>query len=396
MKNSILLFGILLVFTISVNSQNRSINFETGTFDKILKKAEAENKIIMMDAYTSWCAPCKWMSKNVFTDDTVADYYNANFINAKFDMEKGEGIELAKKYEVRAYPTILFINGKGEKVHIGVGSSKPKEFIKLGKKANNDKENLTYLNSQYEENKTNAEFLLKYLGVLKAAYIPYDDKLDIYWDTQEDKDLINKDNWNLIYKFCEDADSEEFKYLLENQSKFIEEYGKETVEQKIYDTYMAKIYKVLRKSKEDPNLYISAKEEFKKENYPREKELLLYTDLVFFKYIEKNKETYNKTAIELFENYDIKDSGKLNEFAWAIHENTDDTTQLNNALDMVNKSIEILKRHAVLDTKASILLKLGRYEDALKVEETALRMAEKAGEDTKIYTELIERIKAKM
>ena len=37
------------------------------------------------------------------------------------DMEKGEGVELAKKYNVKAYPTYLFINGDGEVVHRVLG-----------------------------------------------------------------------------------------------------------------------------------------------------------------------------------------------------------------------------------------------------------------------------------
>ena len=30
------------------------------------------------------------------------------------DMEKGEGIQLAREYGVRAYPTLLFIDGDGK------------------------------------------------------------------------------------------------------------------------------------------------------------------------------------------------------------------------------------------------------------------------------------------
>src|SRR3954471_13635384 len=80
-------------------AQNRSIEFDHGTFAELLARAKKENKMIYIDCYTSWCGPCKWMAKNVFTNDTVADFYNNNFVNAKIDMEKGEGIELAQKYD---------------------------------------------------------------------------------------------------------------------------------------------------------------------------------------------------------------------------------------------------------------------------------------------------------
>jgi thiol-disulfide isomerase/thioredoxin len=84
------------------------------TFASILAKAKTEKKLVFMDAYASWCGPCKLMEKNVFTDKNVADFYNKNFINVRIDMEKGEGKELAMKYGVRSYPTFLFLNAEGE------------------------------------------------------------------------------------------------------------------------------------------------------------------------------------------------------------------------------------------------------------------------------------------
>ncbi|WP_391527360.1 thioredoxin fold domain-containing protein [Elizabethkingia anophelis] len=67
----------------------------------------------------------------MFTLQSVGDYYNSHFVNAKMDMEKGEGVELAKKYNVKAYPTYLFINGDGEIVHRVLGYVEEKPFIQF-------------------------------------------------------------------------------------------------------------------------------------------------------------------------------------------------------------------------------------------------------------------------
>ena len=107
MKTNSLLTFLFICFGSLVFGQG--MQFETGSFEEIKAKAKKENKLIFLDAYTTWCGPCKWMAKTVFTNDTVAQYYNANFINAKIDMEKGEGIELAKKYAVRCYPNLLMV-----------------------------------------------------------------------------------------------------------------------------------------------------------------------------------------------------------------------------------------------------------------------------------------------
>ena len=80
--------SLLLILIISQQAFSQySIKFEESSFASILAKAKAEKKLVFMDAYASWCGPCKLMEKNVFTDKNVADFYNKNFVNARIDME---------------------------------------------------------------------------------------------------------------------------------------------------------------------------------------------------------------------------------------------------------------------------------------------------------------------
>ncbi|WP_107038626.1 thioredoxin family protein [Brumimicrobium mesophilum] len=90
------------------------INFETLSFEEALQKAKKENKLIFLDAYAVWCGPCKMMDRTTFKDEKVGEVFNENFINLKIDMEKGEGPAVARKYQVRAYPTMMLINGEGK------------------------------------------------------------------------------------------------------------------------------------------------------------------------------------------------------------------------------------------------------------------------------------------
>ena len=111
------------------------IQFFHGSFAEAQAKAKKENKLIFMDAYTSWCAPCRYMAANVFTDQSVGEYYNSHFVNLKVDMEKGEGPELARRYSVMAYPTLLFLDGNGEVKSRTMGGKPAADFIALGQKA---------------------------------------------------------------------------------------------------------------------------------------------------------------------------------------------------------------------------------------------------------------------
>ena len=83
-----------------------------------------------MDVYASWCGPCKRMAAEVFTQKKVGDYFNATFVNAKFDAEVGEGRTIAARYGVNAYPTFLLLNGDGKLVGKMVGGSPADEFIR--------------------------------------------------------------------------------------------------------------------------------------------------------------------------------------------------------------------------------------------------------------------------
>jgi thioredoxin 1 len=111
----------------------KGIQFTEGSWASLLKKAKKENKLIFLDAYTTWCGPCKQLQKNVFTREDVAGVFNGNFINVKIDMEAGEGPALARRYPIEGYPTLFFINGKGKVVKQLLGYQQPQDLIKAAK-----------------------------------------------------------------------------------------------------------------------------------------------------------------------------------------------------------------------------------------------------------------------
>lgn len=112
------------------------IAFFHGTWAEALAKSKTEKKLIFLDAYAAWCGPCKTMAKYTFTEKEVGDFFNANFINVKMDMEKDpEGRRLSTKYGLRAYPTLYFINGDEDVVHQALGMQKPAQLIEIGKNA---------------------------------------------------------------------------------------------------------------------------------------------------------------------------------------------------------------------------------------------------------------------
>ena len=112
---------------------SEGIEFTDAAWAAIVKRAKAENKIIFLDAYASWCGPCKLLQKNVFTRSDVGELFNKNFINVKVDMERGEGPQLARLFPLEAYPTLFFIEPSGKIIKKVIGYQTPEALIGIGK-----------------------------------------------------------------------------------------------------------------------------------------------------------------------------------------------------------------------------------------------------------------------
>lgn len=90
-----------------------AVAFHKISLNEAQEKAKVENKVIFIDFYTAWCGPCLEFSRNILTDRAVGEAMNKSFISLKFDAEKGDGVALAKRYQVTSYPTLLVLDTDG-------------------------------------------------------------------------------------------------------------------------------------------------------------------------------------------------------------------------------------------------------------------------------------------
>lgn len=111
----------------------KGIQFYQGSWNEALHLAKEENKLVFLDIYATWCGPCKRLKANTFPDEAVGEFYNTNFINLALDGEKGEGRELARKYAIKGYPTLLFVDHTGAVVARTAGYHNPDKFLDLGR-----------------------------------------------------------------------------------------------------------------------------------------------------------------------------------------------------------------------------------------------------------------------
>jgi thioredoxin-related protein len=95
-------------------SSGPGIAFASGTFEEALSRARSEKKLLLVDVYTDWCGWCKKLDREVFADSRVAEA-TKGLVAVRVNAEDG-GEEVARKFGVRGYPTVLFVDGKGNLV----------------------------------------------------------------------------------------------------------------------------------------------------------------------------------------------------------------------------------------------------------------------------------------
>ncbi|MGR4858029.1 thioredoxin family protein [Bacteroides pyogenes] len=162
MKKLILTLHFILL---GINVQAQGILFFEGSWADLLKEAMTQKRPLFVDVYTGWCGPCKKMAKEIFTRQEVGDYFNAHFINYKIDAEKGEGIEIAARFNVSAYPTCLFVTSEGKLISSFLGAQTAEKLIKEGEKAMKNfalLPEIERLDAAYKEGNRELTFLQEY------------------------------------------------------------------------------------------------------------------------------------------------------------------------------------------------------------------------------------------
>lgn len=233
----------LLVVVISMITgmvYGQGINFEKlPGWKETLLKAKNEKKAIFVDAFTTWCGPCKQMDKQVFPQKEVGDFFNANFISFKLQMDQTPKDDAATKarysdakmfeqtYKITSYPCYLFFDQDGKLMHkAGGGGLKPADFIEIGKEALDPGKQLLSFKRKYQEGDREMEFLKTYIYKLAAAGDP---QLPVVADEflALQKDQFSLESVQMRMFMTTGSDSKYFRVLQKNEARLAAVLGAE-------------------------------------------------------------------------------------------------------------------------------------------------------------------------
>lgn len=212
---------------------------DNPTWESVLDKAQRTEKIIFLDGYTSWCAPCKKMDKEVFTRPEVANYFNQKFINVKYDMEGAQGDALKERYGVKVFPTYLFIMPDGREIHRIVGAhTAGNDFYDWSKMAVTPGQSYVELEERFKNGERNPAMMFDYMRALRmAGEHQKEAKITKDYLALMTKDhFMDKSYWAAVKLFLNNPTSREFQIIMDNREEIGEAIGLAEVDSKIYET----------------------------------------------------------------------------------------------------------------------------------------------------------------
>lgn len=210
-------------------------NFRHITFSEAKAAAKAEQKLLFMDFYTDWCGPCKMMANTIFPKKEVGDYLNPKFVCLKVNAEKGEGVELAKRYAVKAYPTLVVADADGTEKGRFEGMRQPDALKNEIERIVDPSKTPEALKKRYASGERTAELIAAYAALVvdegmesrsRDSYMKAKEKADSivqdYYAKLPDADRMKPENMFVYRKYTMNPYDASTQFILKNLSKFPE------------------------------------------------------------------------------------------------------------------------------------------------------------------------------
>jgi len=417
--------ALLFILSKNVKSQEaKGIKFESQlTWEQIKEKAKSEHKYIFLDCYATWCVPCKWMEKEVYSDKEIGNQVNDKFIAVKVQMDQtkddntdikswyASARQLKKQYKIDDVPTLLFFDPKGELVHRRSGVMDVSSFTSLLKTVLDPSASFTDLLLQYKKGTLKGKALLK-LALMARSYKQDSIALAIaktyrkkVLDKQPPAKLLTPEilpmfgEFSQVYRF----DDQLIRYMYTHKEEADKGIGQNGIAQRFVD------YKIAQDIIE-PKVKINGKLVDRAPDWIKiEADLTQKFDAITAQrnvlvgqcryYQEKRDwEHFIKAWFDKIERVGVNikegmDGTEINDTIYSI------IFKYSNDPDVLKKSILYMEDlvkitpddDARLDTYANILYKSGQKEKALEVERRALSIAERIKDtySSNIYKDVI-------
>lgn len=411
MRYKLIHLGALLWITVQASFAQGIVFKGNMSWTAIRQQAAKENKYIFMDVGATWCVPCHMMEKDVFTSDSVAQFYNKAYICVKLQADSTakdnqqvkawytDAKQIIKAYAVQAYPTYLFFSPQGELVYRGVGAMPVKEFITLGTKAMDPEQNIIRRKEAFEKHQMElakeGDFAIELhdQGDQMASTVAAHYKTN-YLDKADREVLMSPANLKFIVAF---------QSLIEPKDKYFDLFYKEgaTVDSLLgrkglssyLATYIITLNEVLKpiyniqtgKITDASPDWDKIKRNISEKYSPEFAQKIVSGEKYNYYTRAKNWKLASESGIDWVETSHLENTPLSNQVAYnTIFKHSENPVYLKTALKWIESYMNIHPdAYDVMDTYSCLLYKLGKRKKAIDVEERAIALLNHGNEDDK-------------
>ena len=379
-KNILVALVAAMLWKAGIASAQQTLTVIEQDYELAKRTAQQQQKLLIVDFYTTWCLPCKVLDKTIFKNDSIAGAISKNFVVLRYDAEKDSLYNLSLKYHICSYPTTVVLTAEGRLVNkmFGTGGSGPllENYTNLLRESIRLKEQGKYIEgfSAKIEPDSYPLFYKKY--VRRIADIQPGD-LDQYW--ANNKDLQSEVSLAVLAYFG-NAPERVNRYFVQHKAAYEKRFGTANVafimNWIVSDKFRAAV------AAKDEALYEAAAA-FTKQHMPpadADKYINVYSLEMLIA-----KEAWDKAAglvAAQAQQKTISENG-INHFCWTVYEKCEDKKTISDAADLMKTVTDLNPSFAMLDTYARLLAKQGSKQEAITVMKRAIAIGKAGGEDTK-------------
>lgn len=381
--------GVLFVLVLLANTsmaQDKGVNFETDlSWGEMLGKAKQQGKYVMVDFYTTWCAPCKHLDANVFPKEEVGDFFNEHFINFKIQMDKKKedsdytksryslADSLHQEYKIMSYPTFLFFDGDGVLLHKVTGAGDPiPEFIDRISTALDPKTQYFTIINRYRKSDRKDLVHLKEIAHLASDKYEKTDARELSDEYLIKDRAINKENIEFARVFNTSPRSEAFKFFRENRKEVNRITYDGDAESEVLRALNIEFF-------EDKNVYKNESMDWKgyrrdvAVDYPEFADMFTLLSKVNFSDFKNNWMVFEKDLTTYIKKYgETLNSEALNSYGWSVARNLPKSPLNRKILNLMKRLYTGEENYMVRQTQACLIYAIGDVDQAIKIQEKAV------------------------
>ena len=238
-------------------------------------------------------------------------------------------------------------------------------------------DSLDNLVKKFEANPADPQTTIQLLRELKNQGKPNRDVVNRYFQTQKEADYLKDYNWSIIRDYVDDVNAPQIKYLFNNQSKFMQNFSKYDVFQKLDNVFVGHLEQYYNSNKIEYNKYLDFLKSSGYEHYD------VVADYFYIKQLraERKSEDYFYKARKLFR-YFPENRKMIKEITDGALEIMNDVSRLKVIQLWAGKTVESKKDFDALYNYALISNKCGFEDVAKRYAKIATSLAEESSNQT--------------